>query len=286
MNVNHGIQPTALRPRLMPNVDELANALIGKNLIFVSCGQLTEAEKALGVCLKTVIDGTPGFEAYFAETVHDFEALGRHVLDALRRCAGAVVVLHDRGAVLGADGQEWGHRSSVWINQELAILAYRQVFEAKKIAVLAFADPKVKLEGAMTSLIINPRPLGAAEHVASAVRAWLGGGQFGATSDEAFVRKWQQLSERARQVLAGLLEEGGHNVKETAVRRAVMRLFNMQSNSASQAIRDAKGEFTKTDLVKLVHDKHSGDELSLHPTWEFHLRRQIAEWSAARGRDQ
>jgi len=78
------------------------------NLIFVSCGQLTEQEKALGVLLKAVIDDTPGFEAYFAEAVHDFEALGRNVFDALRRCVGALVVLHDRGIVVGPEGEEWG----------------------------------------------------------------------------------------------------------------------------------------------------------------------------------
>src|SRR5437016_4422126 len=43
----------------------------------------------------------------------------------------------------------------------------------------------------------------------------------GAVSDEAFGRKWGQLSEDARKVVLGLLEEGGHNVKETAVRHAV-----------------------------------------------------------------
>jgi len=257
---------------------------MGKNLIFVICGQLTEPERSLGVLLKAVIDGTPGFEAYFAETVHDFEALGHHVLDAIRRCAGAVAVLHERGMVVGPDSQEWGHRSSVWINQELAILAYRQFFEAKKIPVLAFADPKVKLEGAMTALIVNPRPLGAAHDVASAVRAWLAEDQFGGVADEAFQGKWVQLSEPARKVVAGLLEEGGHNVKETAVRHAVMRLFHMKSDSASEAVRNAKLEFMKTDLVKLIHDVHSGDELSVHPTWEFHLRRQAAKWSAAQGR--
>src|SRR6266481_7632833 len=111
------MQPTA-RGRILTRM--------GKTLIFVSCGQMSEPEKALGVLLKAVIDGTPGFEAYFAETVHDFDALGRHVPDALRRSTGAVLVLQDRGMVIGPEGQEWGHRSSVWINQELAILAYRQ----------------------------------------------------------------------------------------------------------------------------------------------------------------
>lgn len=253
---------------------------MSKSLIFVSCGQLTEAEKTLGTVLKTVIDGTPGFDAYFAETVHDFEALARHVLDGLRRCAGAVVVFQDRGVVLGADGGEWGHRSSVWVNQELAILAYRHFFEARKIPVIAFADPKVRLEGAMTWLIVNARPLGTAQDVATAVKAWLAEAHFVAASDDAFVNKWTQLSENARKVVAGLLDEGGHNVKETAVRHAVMRRFDIDSNRASEVVRKAKLEFIRTDLVKLIRDRHSGDELSLHSTWEFDLRRQTAQWLA------
>jgi hypothetical protein len=253
---------------------------MSRSLIFVSCGQLTEAEKTLGTLLEAVIDGAPGFEAYFAETVHDFEALARHVLDGLRRCAGAVVVLQDRGVVLGADGREWGHRSSVWVNQELAILAYRQFFEMRKIPVIAFADPKVKLEGAMTSLIVNARPLGTAQDVATAVKAWLSETHFGPVSDAAFVNKWTQLSDDARKVVAGLLDEGGHNVKETATRYAVMRRFGLDSNRASEVLRKAKLEFITTDLVKLIHDKHSGDELSIHATWEFDLRRQTAQWLA------
>ena len=251
---------------------------MSKSLIFVSCGQLTEAEKTLGVLFKAVIDGAAGFEAYFAEAVHDFEALARHVLDGLRRCAGAVVVLHARGRVLGDDGSEWGHRSSAWVNQELAILAYRQFFESRKIPVIAFADPQVRLEGAMTSLIVNAKPLGSAQDVASAVKAWLGEANFEAGSDEAFVKKWAQLSDDARKVVVGLVDEGGHNAKETAVRHAVMRRYGIDSNQASEMVHKAKLEFMRTDLVKLIHDQHSGDELSFHPTWEFDLCRQSAHW--------
>jgi hypothetical protein len=251
---------------------------MAKHLIFVSCGQLTEAEKTLGVLIKTVIDGTPGFESYFAETVQDVEALGRHVLDGIRRCVGAVVVLQDRGVVMRSDGIEWGHRSSVWVNQEVAILAYRQFFEEKKIPILAFAEAEVKLEGAMTSLIVNPRPLVSPQDVAGNVKTWLGETQFSGTSDDAFIIKWNQLSDDARKVVAGLLEEGGCNVKETAVRHAAMRLFGMQRELASQAVRESKLQFMATDLVKLIHDINSGDELSVHPTWEFQLRRQTARW--------
>ena len=190
----------------------------------------------------------------------------------------------DRGIVTGPDGDEWGHRSSVWINQELAILAYRQFVEAKTIPVLPFFDPKVKLEGAMTSLIVNPLPLGSPEDVASEVTQWLTSSQFGGVSDKAFQQKWDQLSESAKKVVAGLIDEGGHDAKVTTVRRAAMRLFNIGSAEASKMVQDAKLEFINTDLVKLIRNPHSGDELSLHPTWEFALRRQIAEWSATQGR--
>ena len=251
---------------------------MAKHLIFVSCGQLTDAEKTLGVLIKTVIDGTPGFEAYFAETVQDVEALGRHVLDGIRRCVGAVVVLQDRGTVVRSNGSEWGYRSSVWINQEVAILAYRQFFEAKKIPILAFADPKVKLEGAMTTLIVNPRSLGPPQDVAGVVKSWMAEVQFGGTSDDAFITKWSQLSDDAKKVVSGLLEEGGYNVKETAVRHAAMRLFGMGREHASKAVRGCKLQFITTDLVKLIPNTHSGDELSVHPTWEFHIRRQTALW--------
>ncbi len=100
-----------------------------ENLIFVSCGQFTQAEKDLGSLLKETIDGQPGFEAYFADTVHNFDTLGRNVFDALRRCAGAVAVLPDRGMVIGPEGKEWGHRFSVWINQDAPLKesAYSQL---------------------------------------------------------------------------------------------------------------------------------------------------------------
>ena len=56
--------------------------------IFVSCGQATEAEKVTGILLKSVVDAELGFSAYFAETVHDLEALAQHVLKGLQECAG------------------------------------------------------------------------------------------------------------------------------------------------------------------------------------------------------
>jgi hypothetical protein len=146
---------------------------MAKKLIFISCGQLTETEKSVGVLLKAVVEGIPGFQAYLAETVHDLDGLAHNVLEGIQNCCGAIVVLQDRGLVTQSDGKEWGRRSSVWVNQEIAILAYRQFFESKSIPILAFMDSAVKLEGAMTSLIVNALALPASAALASTVRQWL-----------------------------------------------------------------------------------------------------------------
>jgi len=101
-----------------------------KRLIFVSCGQVTEEEKQLGTAVKNLIDSMEGFQAYFAEEVHDLTALGHHIFDALFRCSGAISFLQKRGSVTGISGEDWGVRSSVWVNQEIAILAFRKFLAA------------------------------------------------------------------------------------------------------------------------------------------------------------
>ena len=57
----------------------------------------------------------------------------------------------------------------------------------------------------------------------------------------------------------------------------------MNPNQAAAALTDAKLKFMRTDLVKLIDNRHSGDELSFHPTWEFDLRRKIADWRNTKG---
>lgn len=259
-------------------------AYMGNQIIFVSCGQLTEAEKSLGVLIKTIIDGTPGFHAYFAETVHDLDALAHHVLKGLQECVGAVVVLHDRGGVAQTDGLPWGHRSSVWVNQEVAILAYRQFFESMNLPILAFADPAVKLEGAMTSLIVNPKPIPSASEVVGAITAWLSSAEFSHSSGEVFLSKWGQLTESDRMVIAALIDEGGKNVKHSSIRQTLAKRFDIAKEAAGKYLQESKLQFISTDLVKLISNIHSGDELSMNPTWEFNLRRQCAAWLAERNK--
>ena len=247
-------------------------------LIFISCGQLSELEKTVGSLIKSAVDGTQGYHGYFAETVHDLEALAQNVLKGLQECSGAIVVLQDRGAVIQANGQEWGHRSSVWVNQEIAILAYRQHFESNKIPILVFAEPTVKLEGAMTSLIVNPQPLPPSAQLAGIIRTWLAGAETSAPQSRTFLEKWDQLPDTAKMAVVILADEGGTNVKESLVRQGLAKRLTIDTNAADTALREAKLYFIKTDLIKLVPNIHSGDELSVNPTWQHQLGQKSAEW--------
>ena len=250
-------------------------------LIFVSCGQATDAEIATGQLAKTVVDEQPGFRAYFAETVHDLEGLSSNVFDALRGTAGIVAFLHSRGVVTRTDESVWGVRSSVWINQELAIAAFMQFYESRSIPVLAFAEADVKLEGAMTALIVNPKPL-AMESLAAELESWLGeiaGTGHVPDADRAFAEKWSQLSPKTLNVLDCVMREGGVDVADDVVWQCLAR-FGMGSDD--RAMGTAKAEFRRTGLVRVQSDRH-GSTMSVVDAWKWHVKRSLAEWRAESG---
>src|ERR1022692_1901480 len=198
-------------------------------LIFVSCGQLTPAEKQLGARVKGAIDSHEGFESYLAAEVQNLAALGNHVFEALRRCAGAVVLLHARG-----DGS-----SSMWINQELAVLAYRQFFESAEIPIIVFKEDSVRLEGAMSTFIVNAKPLGDEGAVIAEVRHWLTEKAAMGRHDEhaVFAEKWASLQTEDRMILKALIEEGGQTVKESSIRRRLVESYGLGQNVASNTLR-------------------------------------------------
>jgi hypothetical protein len=250
---------------------------MSEKLIFISCGQQTDDEKKLGTSVRRLIDSFPEYKPYFAEHVQNLDALAHNVFDGLRKCSGLISFLHERGRVIH-DFKEWGYRSSVWINQEIAILAYRKQFEGVDIPILVFKDEKVRLEGAMTSLIVNPIPMTSEDDILGKIKSWITSTEFpsnGSVSDERFISKWQKLSPVSVQVISALIDEGGINVKETTIRRCLQEKYGFNENDASTAVRNAKPEFISADLVKLIHDINSGDEMSLHPTWKWHIYREI-----------
>lgn len=253
---------------------------MAERLIFVSCGQQTPEEKKLGTAVKQLIDSTAGYRAYFAEYVQSLDALAQNVFDGLRRCSGIVSFLHERGLVLAATDKEWGYRSSAWVNQEIAILAYRRQFEGIDIPILVFKDVKVRLEGAMTSLIVNPIPMDSEPDILRQVASWLESATFPSSlsgADDRFLSKWQKLSSLSQKVVSAILDEGGSNVKESAIKTCLREKFGMEKNQASQAVSKAQLEFINTDFVKLIHNIHSGDEMSVNPSWKWHITREVAK---------
>ncbi len=246
-------------------------------LIFVSCGQLRPEEKRLGQRIKTEIDAVPGFKAYFADTVQDLSGLSTHILDALRRSSGAVIVLHPRGEIHADDGRALGIRSSVWINQEVALLAYRQFFEKRAIPVLAFRDPSITLEGAMTAFIINPKPWVDEGTVLAEVRRWIAEEAPSGSRDEddVFQAKWDALQLDDRPILTALIAQGGCDIKEQSVRRRLIKHHGFEKNRASEVLRTRQTVLSEANLVQLRHNIYDGDEMSLHPSWEWNVRHAI-----------
>ena len=79
----------------------------------------------------------------------------------------------------------------------------------------------------------------------------------------------------SRKVIAALLDEGGINVKESSIKSCLRDNYGIGKNEASKAVSGAGLEFINTDLIKLIHNIHSGDEMSVNPTWEWNISREV-----------
>jgi hypothetical protein len=130
---------------------------MSKPFIFVSCGQYSEAEKALGRGIVQVVESTTGLRAFFAEEVHDLNGLDDNILAALRDCAAFITVMHPRGEIARPDGS-FLVRASVWIEQEIAIATYIRRVEKRALPVIAFLHKSVGREGIRELLHLNPIP--------------------------------------------------------------------------------------------------------------------------------
>jgi len=130
-----------------------------KPFVFVSCGQYTESEKALGKSIVETVKKVTGLDAFFAEEVQDLNGLETNILNALRDCVGLVVVMHPRGEIIRPDGSHI-IRASVWIEQEIAIATYIQRVEKRGLPIIAFRHEAVDREGIRDLLHLNPMPFG------------------------------------------------------------------------------------------------------------------------------
>lgn len=122
--------------------------------VFISCGQFTPAEKALGSGIAQMVKDA-GLDPFFAQDVRSLDGLDSNILRALRDCVAFIAVMHPRGEIKRPDGRALT-RASIWIEQEIAIATYIQRIEKRPIEIIAFRHADVGLEGLRSLIQLNP----------------------------------------------------------------------------------------------------------------------------------
>ncbi len=162
----------------------------------MSCGQFTKEEKELGRDIVEVIQHH-GMQGFLAQTIHSADELNTAVFKAVHDCDGFCAVMHKRGEVKYLD-YTLTQRSSVWIQQEIAILMYRRFLQGRVVPIRVFSEKGILLEGIMKTSIINPIQFEKREEVLEGVSEWLTGPEFDQdpirlTRERLFQRRIQDL---------------------------------------------------------------------------------------------
>jgi hypothetical protein len=134
---------------------KLARIMDEKALVFISCGQCTDEETALGKAVVELVNSTPGLQAYFAENQASAAGVSDHILRALDRAAGFVAIMHHRGEVKTPSGTHT--RASVWIEQEIGIVSFIQATRPGELLIAAYAQKGIYREGLRDKIMANPK---------------------------------------------------------------------------------------------------------------------------------
>jgi len=142
-------------------------------LIFISCGQYTDAERKLGKALADLVLAETGCFGYFAESQTSLDGLTSHIFGALNKAVAFVFVLHRRGKVQTLNDDVI--RASVWIEQEIAIAAFLNQTRKEPIQVFAYVQDGVHLEGVRQFVILNAVKFTSESEVLEHFRKVIGG---------------------------------------------------------------------------------------------------------------
>lgn len=140
--------------------------------VFISCGQRTEDERRIGGELHRLLT-EGGHAPFFAGQAHSFDELATHIFTGLARCEAYLGVLHPRGEVRYPGVEQFEVRGSVWIHQELAILAYRRFLEGRSLPLRVLMHASINREGVLDNLIVNPVTFETEAEIYESVREWM-----------------------------------------------------------------------------------------------------------------
>ena len=71
----------------------------GHQFVFISCGQVTEEEKALGRAIVHLVEELTPYKGYLAQNQSTLDGLTENILTALNGCIGLIIVMHPHGRV-------------------------------------------------------------------------------------------------------------------------------------------------------------------------------------------
>lgn len=178
---------TALLPT--DSIDKGSYDMPDKPLVFISCGQFTPIEIALGNQVEQFIRDQTPYQPYFAEKQNTFDGLVTNILSALHRCAAFIGIMHHRGSIVGPDGNTL-IRGSVWVEQELAICAYQQHVLDRNIAVALYIQRGISREGIRSQLRLKPVEFDTADDVLADLPRQIAGWQILVPSSPPLVAQW------------------------------------------------------------------------------------------------
>lgn len=223
-----------------------------KPLIFISCGQVTQAEIKLGKALCSIIEADGRYEPYFAENQSSLEAVTANILAKLVSADAFVGVLHPRGDVRIPSADRVNHtitRASVWIEQEIAILAATAQLQRRSTRIQLYVKQGVAREGLRLFVMANPYEFGnedaVASHFREVLKTWdlqLGPRALAAAEEEIL----------GRSADVGTLEIVRSDRRGSFVRVAGYSFFDPADRAIAARYIEAVQVLLQHDLVRLI----------------------------------
>ncbi len=160
-----------------------------KPVVFISCGQCTPEEIALGKAVERFIREETPYEPYFAEQQNTLDGLVTNILSALRRAAAFIGIMHHRGTMTTPAGDTIT-RGSVWIEQELAICAFLQNVLDRQIGVALYLQRGISREGVRSQLRLKPVEFDDPSDILADLRNQVHGWQLSPVADAPLIARW------------------------------------------------------------------------------------------------
>ena len=160
-----------------------------KPLVFISCGQYTPEEIALGNEVERFIRDETPYEPYFAEQQNTLDGLVANILSALGRAVAFIGIMHYRGTIATPSGDSVT-RGSVWVEQEVAVAAFIQHVLNRRLEVALYLQRGISREGIRSQLRLKPVKFDSSAEVMSDLRTRVGAWNLSPASTAPLIARW------------------------------------------------------------------------------------------------